>query len=184
MNTKNRQFSYDVIRTFAILFVTFNHAINRSFSNYGAQYLDFERYSFFSNLFKASVTVLSHIGVPLFLMLTGSLILSKPFDTAEQRKFFYRHNWLRILITTEIWLAIAFWFIYFFSPDPLLRSYSIPKLITNFLLNQVFLEQRALGSMWYMNMIIPIYTLLPMIALYIQHGKSQLFSKYLFMIKN
>ena len=108
MNTKTRQLSYDVIRTFAIVLVTFNHAVNRSFSNYTDQFLDFEKYSYGANIFKAAITVLSHVGVPLFLMLTGCLILTKSFETTEQRDRFFKYNWLRIVITTEIWLAIFF----------------------------------------------------------------------------
>ena len=51
---------------------------------------------------KALLTVASRYGVPLFLMITGALILRKRFETAEDVRRFYRHNWLSLLITSEI----------------------------------------------------------------------------------
>ncbi len=177
MNPKQRYFSLDITRSLAIVFVTFNHAINRSFENYNGQYLDFSRYSFQANIFKSSVTVLSHLGVPLFLMITGFLILNKSYDHEDQVSHFYRHNWLHIVITTIIWLGLFYWFIYFFKPVSSLSGLSGKELLTGFIYNLGFMNQVTLGNIWYMMVIIPLYTILPALAVFLKKG----YGKYLLL---
>jgi len=173
MDKKPRIVYLDAARAAAIVFISMNHAANRSFANYHQQYLDFTRYSMAANVFKSLATVISHFGVPLFLMITGALILNKSFDTKDQWKNFYRHNWLHLLITTEIWFAIMFWVTYFGNPDSVLRTLSIPKLIQRFFMTLCFVNQNTFDSLWYMLMIIPLYTILPAIAVWIKKGYAK-----------
>ena len=47
-----------------------------------------------STLMKIFFSIFSHIGVPLFLMISGALLLRRSYETREQTKRFYRHNLL------------------------------------------------------------------------------------------
>ena len=89
----------DAARCAAVFLIALNHAVNRSWANFGAVAEEFHSISLPSTVVKALLTVASRYGVPLFLMITGALILRKRFETAEDVRRFYRHNWLSLLIT-------------------------------------------------------------------------------------
>lgn len=167
---KKRVVYYDFARVFAIISISFNHAVNRTFDNYTDTQLEYETQEWSLTLIKTCVTVFSRIGVPVFLMLTGALILSKQFETRDDVKHFFLHNWLRLLIAVEIWLANYFWFIYYQSPDTILSGMSRKELIIQFVSTLLFVNQTTEGLMWYMNMLIPLYTLLPVLAVFVNKG--------------
>ena len=60
----------DAARCFAVLMVALNHAVNRTWDNYSQVPEEFARIGKLSSLLKAALTVASHLGVPLFLMIT------------------------------------------------------------------------------------------------------------------
>lgn len=105
-----RLFYLDVARFIAIISISLNHAVNRSYENYNNQMAEFFALPFGSTLFKTFISVFSRIGVPLFLMITGVLILNKKMESASDVKRFYKHNLLSLLITTEIWYVLMYWF--------------------------------------------------------------------------
>ena len=101
-----RKFYLDVARVLAVISITLNHAVNRSYDNYYYQQAEFQSIALWDSAFKAVITVFSHIGVPLFLMISGALLLNKRMENGSDLKRFYRHNLLGLLITTEIWYFI------------------------------------------------------------------------------
>ena len=167
---KERVAYFDYARVFAIISISLNHAVNRTFDNYEDTQAEFLSMEYSLQVIKASVSVFSRIGVPIFLMLTGALILSKKFETKEDVRRFYIHNWLRLVIAVEIWLAIYFWFIYYYNPEPILRDLLPEELHFKFISTLLFIDQTSEGLMWYMNMIIPLYTLLPVFAVFVNKG--------------
>ena len=106
---QGRSLYLDAARVMAIISITLNHAVNRSYDNYNNQMGEFFRIAFASTLFKTVITVFSRIGVPLFLMITGALILNKKMETKEDVHRFYKHNLLSIFITAEIWYVLIYW---------------------------------------------------------------------------
>ena len=130
---RKRVVYYDFARVFAIISISFNHAVNRTFDNYTDTQAEFLSLDHQTILIKTCVTVFSRLGVPIFLMLTGALILSKSFETKDDLKRFYTHNWLRILITTELWLAIYYWFYYYLCPETYLLDLTHDELIHRFI---------------------------------------------------
>ena len=156
---QKRMFYLDLARVIAIISITLNHAVNRSYSNYGQQMAEFLAIPFGSTLFKTVITVFSRIGVPLFLMITGVLILNKKMENASDVKRFYKHNLLSLLITTEIWYALMYWFLVL--GDNGLRGLDWGKAIGGMFSTMLFVNQTTLGSMWYMPMILCLYTTLP-----------------------
>jgi len=67
----------DTARLLAIISITCNHAVNRVWDNYSNQAGEFSEIGLVSSLLKSVLTFFSHLGVPLFLMLSGALLLKK-----------------------------------------------------------------------------------------------------------
>lgn len=88
--TGGRSYYLDIARTIAIISISLNHAVNRTYDNYFGQMEEFLESSYLSSLLKSVVTVFSHLGVPLFLMISGALLLHKRMETADDVKRFYR----------------------------------------------------------------------------------------------
>ena len=156
---QKRMFYLDVARVIAIISISLNHAVNRSYQNYSGQMAEYLAIPFGSTLFKTVISVFSRIGVPLFLMITGVLILNKRMEKADDVKRFYKHNLLSLLITTEIWYIIMYWFLYL--ADSSIQKIDWLKAIGGMFGTMLFQNQRTMGSMWYMPMILCVYTTLP-----------------------
>ena len=111
-----RVYWLDVARVVAILSITLNHAVNRTYHNYSGQMEEYLNSSLTSSLLKTVTTVFSHLGVPLFLMISGALLLGKRMETEGDFRRFYRHNLLGLLVTSEIWYAVMYWFLVLCTP--------------------------------------------------------------------
>lgn len=61
--------------------------------------------SFQSALFAIIAFTIGRLGVPIFLFLTGYLLLDRNFNEDMCEKF-WKRNWLGMVITTEIWIVI------------------------------------------------------------------------------
>ena len=157
-NGQKRMFYLDVVRVIAIISISLNHAVNRSYSNYSGQMAEFFAIPIASTLFKTLVTVFSRIGVPLFLMITGVLILNKKMDNGKDIKGFYKHNLLSLLVTTEIWYVLMYWVLVLSDG---IRGMDWGKAIGGMFSTMLFQNQTTMGSMWYMPMILCVYTTLP-----------------------
>lgn len=165
--TKSSRMLYlDIARVVAIFLVCLNHAVNRSYSNYHGQMAEFLSTPLISTLFKTFCTVASQFGVPLFLMISGVLLMKKSIRSIDDIKLFYKHNLLGVFITAEIWYAIIYWFLVLFSPK---YQYILDGGITTALLGMVktmlFVDQVTFDGMWYMPMILCIYTTIPFLII-------------------
>ena len=177
---KRRLFYLDVARSIAIISISLNHAVNRSYAIYSGQMQEFQKISSVESVFKSCIYILSRIGVPLFLMITGTLILRKSFEHETDIKKFYKDNWGRIIITTEIWMFFMYWGQCLMEFHFLGSHFSLKQLIFGCFLNALFINQKTFASMWYMQMIIPLYTVLPMFAVSIKKGLG----KYLAIVSS
>lgn len=154
----------DTARVGALIFIMFNHAISRVFDNYGNQHFEFIKQPWFTQLFKSAVTVISWLGVPIFLMITGVLILNKRFETKEDIKYFYKHNWASLIIATEIWSFLGYMYITLIYNGQVINI----DWFFNLFKTMLFINKTEFGCMWYMDMIICLYTLLPIFAVFIK----------------
>ena len=156
---QKRMFYLDVARVIAIISISLNHAVNRSYDNYTNQMAEYLVLPMGSTLLKVLISVFSRIGVPLFLMITGVLILNKKMDDAADVKRFYRHNLLSLFITTEIWYVIMYWILA--VGDGVIAKQGWLSAIGGMFSTMLFQNQTTMGSMWYMPMILCVYTTLP-----------------------
>lgn len=113
------------------------------------------------------VTVFSHLGVPLFLMISGAL-LHKRMETADDVKRFYRHNLIELFITTEIWYFIMYWFIFFEDISTGYWEEGLAGTLLGCVKTMLFLDQSTMSSMWYMPMILCLYTTIPFAAVLVK----------------
>ena len=160
----------DCARTIAILLVSFNHAANRAFAS--DQFQEFMTRPHVISFLHAVLNVLSRMGVPLFLMITGALLLRRDYTDRRVLNRFFKHNMLSLFISTEIWYAIVFWFRVIID-RPEFISLGTGEVVKRFIMNQLFLNQYTLGNMWYMPMILVIYLLIPVISLAIHNFPKQ-----------
>jgi surface polysaccharide O-acyltransferase-like enzyme len=173
---KNRVYWLDVARVIAIISISMNHAVNRVYDNYDNTVLEFYTLSVQSNLLKAYISVFSRIGVPLFLMISGYLLLNKRMEDKRDIQKFYRHNLLSLLVTSEIWYVIMFWFRILWDPSvTMLAEQGIKTCIGNMFLTMLFTNQITMGSMWYIPMILCIYMIIPIVNIILKRFSSNLF---------
>ena len=172
-----RDYSLDLAGAFAITSISLSHAINVAYDVYGDQYLEFITTGVWAQIIKAVLRILSQLGVPLFLMLTGILILRKNILNNKAIHRYYTRNFGGILITSEIWMFIIFiikistQYSSFYSG---LVSLNTLNIIKDCFLNQLFINQNTFGSIWYIPMILAVYTVLPVVNLAIHSSKSKL----------
>ena len=84
--TGGRSYYLDIARAIAIISISLNHAVNRTYDNYSGQMAEFLESSYLSSLLKSVVTIFSHLGVPLFLMISGALLLLSAIPVQHPRR--------------------------------------------------------------------------------------------------
>ena len=144
----------DIIRTIAILCVVLCHSTENIYSLTRSGY---DALSIQSRFFMFSMFTLGRVGVPLFLFITGVLLLKKEINTDNDIFSFYKKNLLPLLITYLIWIII--YNIYFV----ITKQYdltSVKKVIEEILI----INKVPMAHMWYMPMIITVYIGIPFIA--------------------
>ena len=151
--TRSRRFSLDLIRALAILSVVFIHAFQAVYGGTPAMEQG-------GSMPLAAATYLGRLGVPLFLFLSGTLLLNKRFDNEADVVRFYKRSFLPLLLTVEIWCALyTFWLWGTGVEDASLRAL-IGRLL--------FFKQLPVTHWWYMPMILGMYLVIPFIAMAVQ----------------
>ena len=152
----------DVARVVAIISITLNHAVNRSYHTYSNQLEEFLSIPIASTVFKTVIYIFSRLGVPIFVMISGALLLKKDIKTEKDVMGFYRHNLLRLFITSEIWFFI------YFCYNTIVRygtGRSIVNIAVDFVFNQLLINQNIFTGAWYLPMILCLYLLVPFVAM-------------------
>ena len=163
MQKQNRIVWLDIARAIAIVSITFNHAVNRSFNIYTEQLSEYLQIPVYLTIIKVILYTFSRIGVPLFLMISGTLLLPRNYSGGGTTRFL-KHNWLQLLFTTEIWLTIMFWYKQVL-PGSILASDGITVCFLRFIMTLLGLNQITMGSMWYMPMILCVYLMIPVLSI-------------------
>jgi surface polysaccharide O-acyltransferase-like enzyme len=101
------------------------------------------------------------MGVPLFLMLTGALLL-QPEKTDTLREFF-KKRWARIGLPSLFWFAAYFVWDFLVQGIPFTGS-----AIVQGLLNGPYTQ------MWYLYVLVGLYLLTPIIRIFIAHADQTL----------
>lgn len=149
----------DTVRVFAIIGVIICHTTvmvydGSDLGDMGSRMIIFLCYTF------------GRLGVPLFLLITGYLLLDRDYNE-EVIKRFWTRKWLNLLAVTGIWFVI--YEIYLFAagrgttdPIKLIEELTITKNID-------------LPHTWYMGMILGIYILIPFASIALKSVRPKLF---------
>ena len=110
--TKNRIEGLDIIRSLAILCIILAHSIETNSPVNSIE--EFNNLSAFAKAIYFSFYAIGRIGVPLFFILSGYLLLSRDFDENKTKQF-YKNNFLPLLLAWELWIPannwLATWFL-------------------------------------------------------------------------
>lgn len=147
----------DFVRSIAILLVILVHTTEGVYSfNLEAMHGESLKAQFFS----FTVFTLGRLGVPLFLFLTGYLILGRKFESTDDVLYFWKRKLLPMVLTFECWTLIFEVFGVFFLKMPFHLADLIQKML--------FLKTSHMSHMWYMPMIIGMYLTLPFLSLVVR----------------
>lgn len=105
---------------------------------------------------------MSKVGVPLFLILSGYLMLDRDYTEPDRLKRFFVHNWLPMVVAFELWVFVSFLLSagkYAIQPDGSFRD-----LVGGVLSTAAFWGEPYMTYFWYMQMIIGIYLFIPPLA--------------------
>lgn len=149
----NRIKNIDLLRAFAIVTVVTCHSAEVVYKFNNWKWSDI---SGLSDMAAFVALAFGRLGVPVFLMITGFLLLDREYDN-KQIKWFWKHNWLRLFILTE-----GSFFLY----DIFLKYY-MHRPITGLtiLKNLLFVERIDMSHVWYMTMILGYYILIPFVSI-------------------
>lgn len=157
---KNRIQWLDFARTIAILLVVLTHATETIYNNElynaggGADLIDI--------IIASTSFVMGRMGVPLFLFISGFLLLGRSFDGLKDIFYFYKNHLLPLFFTNLIWVVIynIFNLLFFNVPFP-----NISILIQEFLALRIVPK---MWHMWFITCIFGMYLLLPVLAIMIK----------------
>lgn len=143
-----RIFKFDIIRTFAILCVILCHTCEamRGMINTKSDYLVI-----------SFLHTVSRLGVPLFLFLSGALLLKKSIDSDEDVLIFYKKNLLPLVCANSIWVFLYNIFFLLNGDFEFVTTKNVLKEL-------LFLKEVPVTNMWYFPMIIGVYLGIPFIA--------------------
>lgn len=142
----------DLLRVLAILSVVLCH------SNEGVYAINVEYLSTvnpWSKAFALLAATVGRLGVPIFLMISGYLLLDREYDAVKSKRF-WKDNWLHLLICIQIWIVIYEIFLVTFKGQEFNINFLIQELL--------FLRRVNMSHMWYMPMILGMYILFPFVA--------------------
>lgn len=142
----------DYIRALAILMVIMCHVIDVNCMFW----LGYQDMSGARQIILYTLLIFGRCGVPLFLMITGYLLLDRDYSQGKWKSF-YLHKWLHLFLLTEIWFIIYEGFSVFVQGNPFVGK--------NLVLRLLFVKEPALSHAWYLPVILGLYLLLPVFAL-------------------
>lgn len=157
---RQRKLSYDVIRTIAILMIVMVHV-----SSYVVTWFNAETANstfVVGNIFNG----LSRAGTPLFLMLSGALLLDE--DRQISAREFYRRKFLPICLLLVFWLL--FYAVWRAVITPLIMGNPIDfKEFFDYLLWQT----GRFNHLWYLFMLIGAYLVIPILRLFVKRENKK-----------
>lgn len=145
----------DMARVLAILSVVLCHSVESVYFT-----IEWSTLSLSSQVFKIVAYTIGRVGVPIFLFISGALLLRKNIENGEEIKKFYKKNLIPLLITTEIWNVIYYCFLCVYKGNVFNFKIFIETLL--------FMKSSEAPNMWYMPVILGIYVAIPFISIIVK----------------
>ena len=159
MQIQNKRIVWlDTCRALAISLVILTHATDQIFIKY--LYGD-STTTLFTSIIMYTFFTLGRLGVPIFLFITGSLLLKRNYLEKDNTIKFFRNNFLPLFLSTIFWIFAYNLF------DLLILKKEIS--LKNIILELLLLKRNDMPHMWYMYMILGLYLAIPFIATIVNH---------------
>ena len=152
----------DLIRTVAIIGVIVLHATRDATSFQPAAPFEIWRW-WFVDVYQS----LSRVGVPLFVMLTGALLL-QPFKEGESLRVFFRKRWVRIGLPFLFWGAVYFAWDFFVQKEAFTSSFILQGVLSG-----------PYFHFWYLYMLVGLYLLTPILRVLVAHADRRVLGLFL-----
>ncbi len=149
---KNRIVWLDLIRICAIVLVVLCHATE------GIYKLDVESVLALNTADRILVFTcftIGRLGVPLFLMISGWLLLDRKYDRQTMKRF-WKNSWLHLIICALVWFPVY----------DLILALMNGKAVSpaDVVYHLLFIDRVNISHVWYLLMIIGMYPLIPFVA--------------------
>lgn len=145
----------DLCRCFAICCVILVHAMDDIYYDADAGYM--MQVPVHTELFILICRTIGRMGVPLFIFISGYLLLDREYDTKKCLKF-WKTNLLGLFITAEIWIVIHNVFINVLDGTKIDWALVVKNLL--FIAN----TESRINHFWYLFMIVGMYVFIPFVA--------------------
>ena len=145
--TKKRIIYLDYLRVLAILGVIMNHVS-----------ATWDDVSFFNGIVAITYNSFGRVGVPIFLMLTGVLLLNNKLPIKD----FIKRRYPRVIIPFIFWMILFLVFNLLILKPELLNGNLVFYIIESFLTDR-----------WYVWMILGVYLIIPIFASFIKKSKLE-----------
>ena len=158
---KDRLFWLDAVKFLAILFVILAHVewgLEQSLSVHQE----------LSRCFLTINRIIASLGVPLFMMVSGSLLLSKEFHSRYDILTFYQRRLLPLFVTAEIWI-VCYCLVAF-------KSFSLKELFLC-----MVLVHKPEVHLWYVRLIVIYYLSVPFLY-FLMHNHKKVFAFIVLMV--
>lgn len=139
----------DTVRAAAIFFVVLNHGVEIIYDGSAAM-------STFGTWFSTVLFSLGRLGVPLFLFLSGYLLLGREYPTGRDYGAFWKTKWLPLFVCWEIW-TVLYWVFYCINRGE-------PMILGELVEQMLFLRQSRMTHGWYLYMLLGLYPFFPLMA--------------------
>jgi surface polysaccharide O-acyltransferase-like enzyme len=151
-----------LIRTVAIIGVIVLHATNDAIVVQPDAPFEVWRW-WIVNIYQS----LGRTGVPLFVMLTGALLL-QPFKEGESLRTFFHKRWVRIGLPFLFWGVAYFAWDFFVQNEPAKTSYIIQGVLHG-----------PYYHFWYLYMLVGLYILTPFLRILVAHANRRILKYFL-----
>ena len=150
---RKRLLYLDYLRVIAIISVLLCHAIETVYS-FNADAM--KSLTWQSRYFQIAIFTCGRLfGVPIFLMISGYLLLGKKYDDKSIFSF-WKNSWLHLIICTMFWFLVYDLFIRY--------RLKVDLTLSNIIKDMFFLHKVGFGHVWYMPMIIGFYLFIPFVS--------------------
>jgi surface polysaccharide O-acyltransferase-like enzyme len=153
----------DLIRTLAIFCVILTHVTEYTY-HIGDPYMFTAPKEIL--LSATMLHMIGRLGVPMFLFMSGYLLLDREFDQTYTIRF-WKRNLLGLLLTTEIWIVIYHFFLVGLTGTNLDFGGLIREML--------FLKQSGINHLWYMGQILGLYLFIPVVAMILKKLDQRIF---------
>ena len=161
LSSKISHIDVDLIRTIAILGVLLLHAANDLTIQ---QLNDLEIFRWVTVDIYQSI---GRVGVPLFIMLSGALLLAPKKENESMRDFF-KKRWVRVGLPFVFWAAIYFLWEIFVNHQAVTVDFFVDGILTG-----------PYFHFWYIYMLLGLYLLTPVLRVVVAHARREVLKLFL-----